>query len=57
MFKFIVYQDAQRQWRWRFVASNGRTIADSGEAYHNRTDCLAGIALVKQHAPNAPVEG
>jgi len=48
---YFVYQDAARQWRWRLRAANGRIIADSGEAYHNRADCLAAIALVKRSAP------
>jgi uncharacterized protein YegP (UPF0339 family) len=30
--KFDVYQ-AKDGWRWRLVATNGRIIADSGEAY------------------------
>lgn len=39
---------------WHLTAANGRIIAWSGESYHNRLDCLAGIALVKQSS-NAPV--
>ncbi len=35
------------EWRWRLRAINGRIIADSGESYKNRDDCLAGIALVQ----------
>jgi uncharacterized protein YegP (UPF0339 family) len=35
---------------------NGRTIADSGEGYGNKADCLAAIQLVKEGAPRAPVE-
>jgi uncharacterized protein YegP (UPF0339 family) len=56
MARFELYRDSQNQWRWRFVASNGRTIADSGEGYHNKQDCLDGITLVKTDAPGAPVE-
>ncbi|MCL4714160.1 MAG: DUF1508 domain-containing protein [Hyphomonadaceae bacterium] len=51
---FEMYPDALRQWRWRLWAANPRIIADSGEAYHNRADCLAAIALVKGSAA-APV--
>jgi uncharacterized protein YegP (UPF0339 family) len=43
---FWVYQDASRQWRWNLKAGNNRTIADSGEGYHSRSDCIAGINLV-----------
>jgi len=51
---YVVYKDASYQYRWRYVAANGRTIADSGESYVNKSDCLHGISLVKGSA-NAPV--
>lgn len=51
---YYVYKDASSQWRWRLYAANNRVIADSGESYHNKADCLAGIALVKASAA-APV--
>ena len=54
--KFEIYKDARGEYRWRFKASNGRIIADSGEGYQNKSDCAGGIQLVKTHAPNAPVE-
>lgn len=51
--EYQVYQSGG-QWRWRLVAANNRIIANSGEAYHNRADCLSAIALVKGSAA-APV--
>lgn len=51
---YWVYKDNSNEWRWRLIAVNGRTIADSGEGYNNRSDCLHGIALVKGSS-NAPV--
>ncbi|OUM01767.1 YegP family protein [Variovorax sp. JS1663] len=54
---FFVYKDHASQWRWRFVASNGRTIADSAESYHNLQDCEHGIALVKKESPGAVTIG
>ena len=51
---YIVYKDASYQCRWRLRAANHRTIADSGEAYRNRTDCVAAIELVKG-SKDAPV--
>ena len=51
---YILYRDRSGQWRWRYVASNGRTISDSGEAYLNKQDCLHGISLMKTSS-NAPV--
>ena len=31
--KIEIYSDKAASWRWRLVASNGKTIADSGEGY------------------------
>ena len=45
-----------RQWRWRLRAANNRIIATSGESYHNMSDCLNGISLVKKSI-DAPVTG
>ena len=44
--KFWVYRDTNRQWRWYLKAANGRKIANSGEGYWNKSDCLAAIDLV-----------
>lgn len=55
MTSFLLYQDVLRQWRWRLRASNGRTIADSGEAYLHKQDCLHAISLVKGSSA-APVD-
>jgi uncharacterized protein YegP (UPF0339 family) len=54
--QFVIYKDSAGQYRWRYVASNGKTIADSGEGYYNKADCQAGIDLVKAHAATAPVK-
>ena len=51
--QFEVYADKAGEWRWRFRASNGKIIADSGEGYKDQQDCLHGRDLVKQEAPNA----
>jgi uncharacterized protein YegP (UPF0339 family) len=50
---YLVYQDASGEWRWQLRAGNHRVIADSGEGYRNRQDCLDAIALVKcsKYAP------
>lgn len=53
--RFKVYKDYKGEWRWRLLAANNKIIADSGEAYTNKQDCLHGISLVKQ-SYNAPVE-
>jgi len=53
---YTVYKDIAGYWRWRLVAQNGKTIADSGEGYWNKEDCLHGISLVKGSSA-APVYG
>jgi uncharacterized protein YegP (UPF0339 family) len=44
---YLVYKDASGEWRWQLRAANNRIIADSGEGYRNKQDCLHAIALVK----------
>lgn len=43
---YSVYKDAQGYWRWTLYAANNRKIANSGEGYHNRQDCIDAINLV-----------
>jgi len=52
--EYIMYKDTNQQWRWRLQANNNRTIANSGEGYHNEADCLSAINLVKGSS-SAPV--
>ncbi|HKC01700.1 MAG TPA: DUF1508 domain-containing protein [Sphingomicrobium sp.] len=43
---YWVYKDRSGHWRWQLVHnSNGKIIADSGEGYANRNDCLHGIDI------------
>jgi uncharacterized protein YegP (UPF0339 family) len=51
---YFVYRDVQNQWRWRLYAANYRIVAESGEGYYNRSDCINAIALVKRSA-SAPI--
>jgi uncharacterized protein YegP (UPF0339 family) len=49
--------DRIRRWRWRFVSSNGRILADSGQGYSRRIDALNGCAtvlgaLIDQNSPS-----
>lgn len=54
--KFEVYKDKKHEWRWRLRANNRKIIADSGESYVNKKDCLDGIELVKGSAAAEVVE-
>ena len=33
-------------WRWRYTASNGRVLADSGQGYSRRVDAVGGACRV-----------
>ena len=44
---YWVYPDTAGFWRWRFYAANSRILADSGEGYVNKQDCLHGIDLIR----------
>lgn len=35
-----------QRWRFRFIAANGRILAQSSEAYTNRADALKAVALI-----------
>ena len=55
--KFKYYKDKAGEWRWRLIAANkSDIIADSGEGYINKSDCLHGIDLVKSTDTSTPVE-
>ncbi len=48
-----LYKDAGKRWRWRFVGRGGHVLADSGQSYANRGDCLRGALAVTR--PDTPV--
>ncbi|HKS28174.1 MAG TPA: DUF1508 domain-containing protein [Pyrinomonadaceae bacterium] len=52
---YWVYEDDSGEWRWQLHATNQRIIADSGEGYRNKQDCLHAITLVKS-SKDAPVK-
>jgi uncharacterized protein YegP (UPF0339 family) len=52
---FEVYEDLVSEWRWRLVQENGNIIADSGEGYTSRQNCVQGLNKVKRNAPEADV--
>jgi len=45
--RYVMYKDANHQWRWYLEAANNRKVANSGEGYLNKADCQAAINLVK----------
>jgi uncharacterized protein YegP (UPF0339 family) len=42
-----LYKDNAGEWRWKYDASNGKTIAVSSESYKRRVDCERGIEIMK----------
>ncbi len=55
MYTFEVYKDKAGQFRWRLVAPNKKSIAESGEGYTSKQACLDGIKSVQEHAAGAKV--
>jgi uncharacterized protein YegP (UPF0339 family) len=53
--KFTVYRDHKGEYRWRLRGNNFEPIADSGEGYRHRGDCLHAIDLIKS-STSADVE-
>lgn len=53
--EYRIFRDLNYQWRWRLVAANGKILANCGEGYHNKSDCLHDIGLVKL-STGAPVK-
>ncbi len=52
--KFTIWQDAAGEWRWRLVARNGKTIADSAEGYKSRRHA---VAMCQRINPDIKREG
>lgn len=44
--RIVVYPDELGDWRWRYVASNGRILADSAEGYRRRPQAMRQAARV-----------
>jgi uncharacterized protein YegP (UPF0339 family) len=32
----LVYEDEDKQWRWKLMAPNGNNVANAGEGYKNK---------------------
>lgn len=55
MYKFEVYKDKKGEYRWRLKVQSGEIIADSGEGYKQKDDCVDGLKSVQQHAAGATI--
>lgn len=43
---FLYYKDKKGEHRWKIVHQNGNIMADSGEGYKNKQDCIDGLHSV-----------
>ena len=39
----VRFYKSKNGWRWRVTASNGRIIANCGQGYSRRIDCVRGL--------------
>ena len=52
--KFEIYQDKEKEYRFRLKAANGQIIA-TGEGYKELKSCKNGITSIKKNAPAAKI--
>jgi len=55
-YKFEVYQDKAKEYRWRLKAPNGQIVAASSGGYKTKSDCESAIELIKKGAATAEVD-
>lgn len=51
---FEVYQDKAGEWRWRFRAANGKTLADGAEGYLERNKAELAVDRLLDTMAEAP---
>lgn len=54
MYRLHPYKDKRGEWRWRMTARNGKIVADSGEGYRRRRNCLR---MIERLFPKAIRDG
>ncbi len=54
-YRFVVYQDRKKEWRWRLVASNGKIVADSAEGYKKKAHAVKMINRIRLALDYSPV--
>jgi uncharacterized protein YegP (UPF0339 family) len=52
---FVIHADPGGRFKWRLVASNGKTVASSSDSFASRADAREGAENVKAKAGNAEV--
>jgi uncharacterized protein YegP (UPF0339 family) len=54
--KFQIYAGSDGQYRWRLVATNGQTVATSGESFASKANATRAAENVKENAGKATIE-
>ena len=54
-YKFQLYIDKNKEFRFRILAPNGRIVADSGEGYETKAKCLKNIKKLKEKIVDAKI--
>jgi uncharacterized protein YegP (UPF0339 family) len=55
MWKFEIYSDTSRKYRWRLKSGNGQTVASSGESFDSKSNATRAAENVKANAGRATV--
>ena len=55
MQRIEVYKDLLNKWRWRYISKNGRIMADSGQGYTRRYECLKSLYKVMDYLEEAEI--
>jgi uncharacterized protein YegP (UPF0339 family) len=53
---FVTYTDKAGEFRWRLEATNGKSIATSGEGYKNKRDRDHAIELIRNGAAGSQIK-
>ena len=48
--KFEIYQDAQKEFRWRLKDADGKVLATAGQGYAAKDSCKNGVKLLQAEA-------
>lgn len=56
MWTFQIYSDSSGQYRWRLKASNGQTVASSGESFDSKSNATRAAENVKANAGSATID-
>ncbi len=56
MYHLTIYRDRKKEYRWKLTATNGRKVANAGESYRRKIDCLVMARKLFGHLNPAVVE-